>query len=337
MRYQLFGSTGLRISEIILGTMGFRDPDHARPVLEAYAEAGGNVLDTASAYGTSEEVLGEIIERRDRFVLGSKYTLTRDPADPNAAGNHRKNLTLSLERSLRRLRTDYLDIYWVHVWDRHTPLEETMRALDDAVRSGKALYLGVSDAPSWVVARANTLAEWRGWTPFSGLQVPYSLLSRDIERELLPMAENLGLSVTAWAPLASGKLTANESSRRVDPAELTDTERAVIGAVGKVAADLGATSAQVALAWLRRRSRAVLPIIGPRTVAQLQDDLGALDLDLPAEALTDLASAAPFDRGFPTDFITECDESEFVYGKAASTVLPRCTKTRCQAECTLGR
>ncbi|WP_194818701.1 aldo/keto reductase [Nocardia sp. XZ_19_385] len=323
MRYRLFGSTGLRISEIILGTMGFRDPAQARALLEAYADAGGNVLDTASAYGTSEEVLGAVIEGRDRFVLGSKYTLTRDAADPNAAGNHRKNLTLSLEQSLRRLRTDYLDIYWVHVWDRHTPLEETMRALDDAVRSGKVLYLGVSDAPSWVVARANTLAEWRGWTPFSGLQVPYNLLSRDIERELLPMAEALGLSVTAWAPLAAGKLTVSASSQRVDPAELTETERAAAAAVAKVAAELGATPAQVALAWIRHRSTAVLPIIGPRTVAQLQENLGALDLELPAEAITDLESAAPFARGFPADFIAECDESEFVYGGAATSVLPR--------------
>ncbi|MGW0249078.1 aldo/keto reductase [Nocardia goodfellowii] len=323
MRYRLFGSTGLRVSEMILGTMGFRDPEQARPVLAAYAEVGGNVLDTASAYGTSEEVLGQIIERRDRFVLGSKYTLTRDAADPNAAGNHRKNLTLSLEQSLRRLRTDYLDIYWVHVWDRHTPLEETMRALDDAVRAGKVLYLGVSDAPSWVVARANTLAEWRGWTPFSGVQVPYSLLARDIERELLPMAQTLGLSVTAWAPLAGGKLTVSASSRRVTPADLTDTERAAAAAVAEVAADLGATPAQVALAWTRHRSRAVLPIIGPRTVTQLRDNLTALDLELPAAAITTLEASAPFERGFPADFIAECDESEFVYGAAATSVHPR--------------
>ncbi|MEV0248561.1 aldo/keto reductase [Nocardia sp. NPDC050712] len=323
MRYRLFGTTGLRVSEIILGTMGFRDPDAARALLEAYAEAGGNVLDTASAYGSSEEVLGEIIDRRDRFVLGSKYTLTRDAADPNAAGNHRKNLTLSLERSLRRLRTDYLDIYWVHVWDRHTPLEETMRALDDAVRSGKVLYLGVSDAPAWVVARANTLAEWRGWTPFSGLQVPYNLLSRDVERELLPMAETLGLSVTAWAPLAAGKLTATADSQRVDPAELTGTERAMAAAVAEVAAELGASPAQVALAWTRHHSPTVLPIIGPRTVEQLRDNLGACALPLPDAAITALESAAPFQRGFPADFLAECDASEFVYGAAADAVRGR--------------
>ncbi|MEU8896147.1 aldo/keto reductase [Nocardia sp. NPDC048505] len=323
MRYRLFGPTGLRVSEMVLGTMGFHDPDEAKPLLAAYAEAGGNVLDTASAYGASEEVLGAILEHRDRFVLGSKYTLTRAAEDPNAAGNHRKNLRASLEQSLRRLRTDYLDIYWVHVWDRHTPLEETMRALDDAVRAGKVLYLGISDAPAWVVARADTLAEWRGWTPFSGVQVPYNLLARDIERELLPMAEHLGLSVTAWAPLAAGKLTASATSRRVDPAELTATERAAATAVARVAAELDATPAQVALAWLRDSSPAVLPIIGPRTVAQLQDNLAALELRLPPEARAALEAAVPFERGFPADFIAECDASDFVYGNAAATVRPR--------------
>ena len=212
MRYRLFGQTGLRVSELFLGTMVMDDPDETRRIIDAYADAGGNVLDTASAYGNGEELLGSVIERRDRFVLATKYTLSRDARDPNAAGNHRKNLVLSLEQSLRRLRTDYLDVYWVHVWDRHTPLEETMRALDDAVRAGKVLYVGISDAPAWVVARANTLAQWRDRTPFAGLQVPYSLLQRDIERELLPMAEAFGMSVAAWAPLASGRL-----ARRLTP------------------------------------------------------------------------------------------------------------------------
>jgi aryl-alcohol dehydrogenase-like predicted oxidoreductase len=146
----------------------------------------------------SEAIIGELVEgRRDRFVLSTKYTVSRDLSDPNAAGNHRKNLVLSLETSLRRLRTDYIDLYWVHIWDPYTPIEETMRALDDVVHAGKVLYVGVSDAPAWVVARGNTLADWRGWTPFAALQVPYSLINRDIERELLPMAESLGMTVAA--------------------------------------------------------------------------------------------------------------------------------------------
>lgn len=156
MRYRLFGQTGLRVSELFLGTMALDDARECRRIVDAYADAGGNVLDTASAYGNGEELLGSVVERRDRFVLATKYTLSRDARDPDAAGNHRKNLVLSLERSLRRLRTDYVDVYWVHLWDRHTPLEETVRALDDPVSAGKVLYVGISDAPAWVVARANS-------------------------------------------------------------------------------------------------------------------------------------------------------------------------------------
>ena len=199
MRYRLLGNTGLRVSQLFLGAMTFGDPDtvgaapeECRRMVDAYAEAGGNVIDTASNYrgGASEAIVGEVLEgRRDQFVVATKYTVARDPGDPNAAGNHRKNLRLSLETSLRRLRTDYVDLLWVHMWDAHTPVEETIRALDDVVRAGRVLYVGISDTPAWVVARANTLAELRGWTVFAGLQVPYSLLQRDVERELLPMAE----------------------------------------------------------------------------------------------------------------------------------------------------
>ena len=247
MRYRLLGQTGLRVSELFLGAMTFggeyTPPEEGRRILDRYADAGGNVVDTASAYGESEDILGELLEgRRDRFVLATKYTLSRDGSDPNAAGNHRKNLTLSLERSLRRLRTDYIDLYWVHIWDRHTPVGETMRALDDAVRAGKILYVGISDAPAWLVSRANTLAEWRGWTPFAGLQVPYNLLERDIERELLPMAEAFGMTVATWAPLAGGVLTgkltrpgAAGAGTRVDPRSVSARDHAAARAVLEVA------------------------------------------------------------------------------------------------------
>lgn len=325
MRYRLFGRTGLRVSELLLGTMTFRDEQEARRIIGAYADAGGNVLDTASAYGDSESLLGAVInqhDRRDRFVLATKYTLSRDPADPNASGNHRKNLVLSLDRSLRRLRTDYVDILWVHVWDRHTPLEETMRALDDLVRAGKVLYVGISDAPAWAVARANTLAEWRDWTPFAGLQVPYNLLQRDIERELLPMAETLGMSVATWAPLAAGKLSGS-AGRRSDPATFTPRERVVSGAVREVADGLGVTPAQVALAWIRGKSPAVLPLVGVSRVEQLTDNLGALDLALPPEAIARLEAATEFERGFPADFIAECEPDPFVFGNAATAVVGR--------------
>ncbi|GAB4584184.1 aldo/keto reductase [Nocardia sp. IFM 10818] len=323
LRYRLFGNTGLRISEIILGTMTFDDPVESKRIVDAYADAGGNVLDTASAYGDGEDLLGEILTGRDRFVLATKYTLSRDPDDANAAGNHRKNLTLSLERSLRRLRTDYIDIYWVHLWDPHTPLDETMRALDDAVQSGKILYIGISDAPAWVVARANTLAQWRDRTQFSGLQVPYNLLTRDIERELLPMAETFGMTVTTWAPMAAGKLTVSEESRRVDPATLTDRERAAATAVAKVAADLGATPAQVAIAWTRHRSRAIVPIVGVRTAAQLTENLAAAQVTLPEEAVRDLEAAAPFEPGYLADFLAECQSHPQAFGHAATRLDPR--------------
>jgi aryl-alcohol dehydrogenase-like predicted oxidoreductase len=286
--------------------MALRSEEEARRVLDVYADAGGNFLDTASAYGESEEVLGAVMRRRDRFVVATKYTLSRDAEDPNAGGNHRKNLVLSLERSLRRLRTDYVDVLWVHLWDRHTPVEETMRALDDVVRAGKVLYVGVSDAPAWFVARANALAEWRDWTPFAGLQVPYNLVRRDVERELLPMADALGLSVAAWAPLAQGKLSGG--TRRAG--RLTELEASAALAVREVARELGATPAQVALAWVRRDG--VLPLVGVRTPEQLTDCLG--ETVLPPEAVARMEAAAPFERGFPADFIAECEASAYAFG-----------------------
>ncbi|MFG1805664.1 aldo/keto reductase [Streptomyces sp. NPDC049040] len=333
MRYRLLGQTGLRVSELFLGAMTFGEqggvgaaPQECRGMLDAYADAGGNVVDTAINYrgGESETILGELLEdRRDRFVLATKYTVTRDGSDPNAAGNHRKNLTLSLETSLRRLRTDYIDLYWVHLWDRHTPVEETMRALDDAVRAGKILYVGVSDTPAWVVSRANTLAEWRDWTPFAGLQVPYNLLNRDIERELLPMAETFGMSVATWGPLAGGVLSGKftrpggpEGPTRLAPDSLGERDLAAARAVQEVADELAVTASQVAIAWTRARSRAVHPIIGARSVKQLQDNLGALDLTLPAEAVERLDKAVPFTAGFPGDFIAET--SPWVFGEASA-------------------
>ncbi|MFV2177391.1 aldo/keto reductase [Actinomadura sp. LOL_016] len=326
MRYRVLGRTGLRVSEVFFGAMSFfKDGPDCEAMLDVYADAGGNVIDTASAYGESENVLGGLLAgRRDRFVLATKYTVSRDPDDPNGGGNHRKNLVLSLEQSLRRLRTDYVDLLWVHVWDRRTPIEETMRALDDVVRSGKVLYVGISDAPAWVVSRANTLAEWRGWTPFAGLQVPYNLLNRDVERELLPMAEALGLSVAAWAPLARGVLSGKftgartpDGPTRVDASTLRERDHAVARAVLEVAGELGVTASQVALAWTRARWPAVHPIIGASSAAQLAENLGAVDVVLPREAVARMEAATGFELGFPAEFIAQCDEpGTGVYGNA---------------------
>ncbi|KAA2261982.1 aldo/keto reductase [Solihabitans fulvus] len=335
MRYRLLGNTGLRVSELFLGAMTFGEQggvgaplEECRRMLEAYAEAGGNVIDTAINYraGKSELILGELLEgRRDEFVLATKYTVSRNGADPNAAGNHRKNLVQSLETSLRRLRTDYVDVYWVHMWDRHTPVEETMRALDDVVRSGKVLYVGISDAPAWVVSRANTLAELRGWSQFAGLQVPYSLLKRDIERELLPMAEDFGMSVAAWSPLAGGVLSGKftreggaEAGTRLAADSISEHDHTVARAVQDVADELGATPSQVAIAWTRAASRAVHPIVGARRLDQLVDNLGAVDVTLPAEAVARLNDATGFQVGFPTDFIEEI--GGWVFGEASARV-----------------
>ncbi|MGW4640919.1 aldo/keto reductase [Sphaerisporangium sp. NPDC004334] len=331
MRYRTLGASGLRVSELILGAMTFGEQGgvgaplpECRLMLDLYAEAGGNMIDTAVNYrdGASEEFLGELLKgRRESFVLGTKYTVSRARTDPNAAGNHRKNLRASLETSLRRLRTDYLDLYWVHMWDRHTPIEETMRALDDAVQAGKVLYVGISDAPAWVVSRANTLAQWHGWSPFIGLQVPYSLLQRDIERELLPMAESLNLGVTAWSPLAGGVLSGKytrpdgpAAGGRLAAESLSDRDHAVARVVQEVADDLGATPSQVAIAWTMSRSRAVHPIIGARRADQLRDNLAAIDLVLPPESVARLEEASGFTLGFPGDFIAQT--SPWVFGSA---------------------
>ncbi len=212
MQYRLLGNSGLRVSEAALGTMTFGDDwgwgaakDEARKVYDAFREAGGNFIDTANIYtnGTSESFLGEFMEgHRQSVVMATKYTNSFPGTDPNAAGNQRKNMMQAVEASLKRLRTDYIDLYWVHIWDQITPVEEVMRGLDDLVRAGKVLYVGISDAPAWWIAQANTLAWLRGWSPFVGLQIEYSLIERTVERELIPMAKALDIGVTAWSPLA---------------------------------------------------------------------------------------------------------------------------------------
>src|SRR6266481_2611938 len=217
MKYRLLGKSGLRVSEFCLGTMTFGEDwgwgsskDDAKQIYDAFREPGGNFIDTANIYtnGTSESFLGEFLKgHRQSVVLATKYTNAAPGTDPNAAGNQRKNMIQAVEASLKRLQTDYIDLYWVHIWDQITPVEEVMRGLDDLVRAGKVLYVGISDAPAWWIAQANTLAHLRGWSPFVGLQIEYSLTERTVERELVPMAKALNIGVTAWSPLAGGVLT----------------------------------------------------------------------------------------------------------------------------------
>ena len=336
MRYKLLGRSGLRVSELCLGTMTFGEDwgwgsskEESRGVLDEFLEAGGNFIDTANIYtmGTSETLLGEFLEgRRDAAVLATKYTNSMPGTDPNAGGNHRKNMVRAVEASLKRLRTDYIDLYWLHIWDRITPLDEVMRAFDDLVRQGKILYVGVSDMAAWAVARANTLAELRGWTSFVGLQIEYSLIERTVERELLPMAEALGLGVTAWSPLAGGILTGKYAAGKADADARMNSEMmkgfnraeertdAIVKEVLAVSREVGRSPAQVALAWLRQRPLPIIPIIGARRLEQFRDNLACLDLTLGAEALGRLESASRVELGFPHDFYDRDMVKGLIYG-----------------------
>ena len=336
MRYRLLGKSGLRVSELCLGTMTFGEDwgwgsskDESRQILDAFFEAGGNFIDTANVYtnGTSESLLGEFLEGdRDRAVLATKYTNAMPGTDPNAGGNQRKNMMRSVEASLKRLQTDYIDLYWLHIWDKITPLDEVMRAFDDLVRQGKILHAGVSDMAAWAVARASTLAELRGWTPFVGLQIEYSLVERTVERELIPMAEALGLGVTAWSPLAGGVLTGKyvegkaEADARMNSEMMKgynrDDERArrVVSEVQAVARDVGRSTAQVALAWLRQRPVPIIPIVGARRLEQFRDNLACLDLQLNASQVERLDTASQIELGFPHDFYGRDLVKGLVYG-----------------------
>ena len=264
MDYRILGRSGLRVSELCLGTMTFgsdwgwgADRDESRRIFDAFVAAGGNFIDTANNYtdGSSEEFVGEFVaDARDQFVLATKYTLSIDADDPNAGGNHRKSLVRSLEQSLRRLGTDYVDLLWLHMYDATTPIEEAVRALDDQVRLGKVLAVGISDSPAWVVAQANAIASLRGWSPFTALQIPYNVASREPERELLPMAQALGLALTPWGVLEAGILTGKPASERRWPDETaSDTATRVLAVLEEIAAEREATTAQVAIAWLLRR------------------------------------------------------------------------------------
>ena len=338
MRYRLLGKSGLRVSELCLGTMTFGEDlgwgspkEESRKVYDAFLEAGGNFIDTANIYtnGTSESFLGEFMQgHRERLVLATKYTLGSPVNDPNAAGNQRKNMMQAVEASLKRLQTDYIDLYWLHIWDQLTPIEEVMRAFDDLVRQGKILYAGVSDMPAWVVAQGNTLAELRGWTPFIGLQIEYSLIERTPERELLPMAASLGLGITAWSPLAGGVLTGKYADpkpgeagkKRFDTPEMAEFHASgsvattIAREVQAVARECGRSPAQVALAWLRHRPVPVIPIIGARKLEQLKDNLESIEVKLDRAHLDRLEEVSRVELGFPHDFFKKEHVRTIVFG-----------------------
>lgn len=321
MNYKLLGRSGLKVSELCLGTMGFgteggwgAEKDASFAIMDAFANAGGNFIDTANVYklGTSEKIIGEYLGNHDRdyFVLATKYTLKDNTTNPNASGNNRKNMVRSVEESLKRLKTDFIDVLYLHIWDNITPIDEVLRGLDDLIKQGKVTYAAISDTPAWVVSKGNTLAELMGWSQFIALQVEYSLLARTAERELIPMAKHYGMTVTPWAPLAGGALTGKylrgepgrvkpESNRRNDRAK-TITE-VVVG----IAAELGVSESHVALQWMMDRDFSCIPIVGATKIDQLNDNLKAIDTKLTPEHFKKLNEVSAIELGFPGDFFNE--------------------------------
>jgi len=341
--YRLLGRSGLRVSPLALGAMTFgsdwgwgADGNEARRIFDAYVDHGGNFIDTANQYtnGTSEKLLGEFSSgRRERLVLATKYTLPLRPGDPNSGGNHRKSMVRSVEDSLTRLRTDYIDLLYLHAWDATTPVEEVVRAMDDLVRAGKVLYLGISDTPAWQVSRMQAIAELRGWSPLIALQIEYNLIERTVERDLIPMAREMGLGVVPWSPLASGVLTGKYSKSDLDAGDgtasaagtrkniaagngaLTERGLKIADVVKSVATELGKTPSQVALAWTLLNPAVTAPIVGARTQKQLEDNLGALTVSFTEAQIARLAEASAVELGFPHEFLARPLTRNVMFGE----------------------
>lgn len=340
--YRLLGHSGLRVSPLALGTMTFgsdwgwgADEKQARLIFDTYVDRGGNFIDTANRYteGTSERLVGNFAKgRRNALVIATKYSLPMGVNDPNDGGNHRKSMVRSVEESLRRLGTDYIDLLYLHAWDYMTPVEEIMRAMDDLVRAGKLLYVGVSDLPAWQAARMQAIADLRGWSPLIALQVEYSLIERTAERDLIPMAQEMGMGVIPWSPLASGVLTgkysradlgerpsgtAAEGTRRdvaVGNGSLTERGLSIADAVKEVAQATGYAASQIALAWTLRNPAVTSPIIGARTMAQLENNLACLKVAVDAEIWDRLEAASRIEMGFPHEFLARPMTRAIMYG-----------------------
>jgi aryl-alcohol dehydrogenase-like predicted oxidoreductase len=320
--YVTLGRSGLRVSPLCLGAMTFGEDlgwgssvEESQQILDRYVELGGNFIDTANFYtkSHSEKIIGDHVgrhaARRDRLVIATKFSGNLYPGDPNGGGSGRKSVIAACEQSLRRLQTDYIDLYWLHNWDVHTPIEETTAALDDLVRAGKVRYLGVSDTPAWKVAEANVIARFRGWSSFIGLQIEYSLLQRTVEQELVPMALELALGITPWSPLRSGLLSgkytrANAGQHKADrgmliEGGLNDKTYDVVDELTAIAKAHDSTPARVAIAWVQTRPGVTSTIIGARRLTQLEDNVKALDVQLTAEDRARLDALTAPALGFP--------------------------------------
>ncbi|WP_194908791.1 aldo/keto reductase [Catenulispora rubra] len=320
--YVTLGRSGLRISPLTLGTMTFGNdygwgasPEESEKILAAYLDRGGNSIDTANIYtnGHSEKIIGDYLAGRssirERLVLGTKFFCNLYPNDPNGGGPSRKAIVQQLENSLRRLQTDYVDIYWLHNFDPFTPVEETLRTLDDLVSAGRIRYVGFSDVPAWATAEAATIARLRGWTPIIALQLQYSLLERTSEGELIPMAQALGMGVLPWSPLHGGMLSGKYASANTGPADTTrawvgrpsEAEQVIVDALHSVAEEVGATDAQVALAWVQGRPGITSTLIGARRIDQFEANLGALDVTLTDAQQAALNEVSAPKLNFPAD------------------------------------
>lgn len=335
MRYQLLGQSGLRVSELALGTMTFgedwgwgADKMTSRAIFDRYVAVGGNFIDTSNNYtnGTSERYVGEFIAaERDQYVVATKYTLRLNNGNPrnvNEGGNSRKSMIRSVENSLRRLQTDYIDLLYLHMWDFMTPVEEVMRGMDDLVRAGKVLYVGFSDSPSWVTATAVALAERYGWARPVAAQVPYNFADRDAERDILPMARTFGLTVAAWGLLNGGAFTGkynrdNGEPRRYEGA--SDKEKQIAAALRSLSDEIGHSPSQIAVNWARQQP-GVLPILGARTTAQIKDNLGALEWTLSDEQLVHLSQLNAFRHGFPLSFLTSDNVRGLIFGESFALI-----------------
>lgn len=329
--YYTLGRSGLRVSRLALGTMTFgtewgwgAERDTASQLFNTYIDAGGNFLDTADLYtnGTSESWLGELVKERsvrDRVVIATKFTYNPEPGNPNAGGNGRKNIMRAVEGSLRRLGTDYIDLYILHTWDRITPAQEVMRTLDDLVRSGKVRYIGLSDTPAWYAARAQTLAEWRGYEPICTLQLEYSLVERNIEREFVPLGLELGMGIMVWSPLASGllsgkykpsegsftgegRLEAMRDTQNPGFQKFSDRNWKIVAELENVAKELDRSMAQVAVNWTVNQPGIGSVIVGATKLSQLEDNLKALDFEIPSESIDRLNAVSRPDSQFPYTF-----------------------------------
>jgi aryl-alcohol dehydrogenase-like predicted oxidoreductase len=325
--YTTLGRTGLRVSPLCLGTMTFgtewgfgAEEDVSKKQFARYVDAGGNFIDTADGYteGHAEELVGRLVadgKLRDRLVIATKYTFGAQPGNPNAGGNGRKNLYRALEGSLRRLRTDYVDLYYLHAWDTITPIEEVLSTLNDLVREGKILHYGMSDTPAWYFARMQTIAEKEGKERIATLQLEYSLAERNIEREHIPAAQELGIGLCPWSPLAGGFLsgkykregdTGRGEGRLTGPRSIfnkfTEHNWRVLGLLLDVSKQIGRPPAQVALNWLAGQPGVTSTILGARTMAQLDDNLAALDFAIPAELLKRLDEGSAPEDVHPYNF-----------------------------------